>query len=262
MGTVRSHVNGRSAMILRKSILLFLLVALTGFGCETVILKQDIPVSTNPMGAKIYANGNYVGKTPATVSLERTRDHIITLVKDDYRQADVAIQRRYQSEKVLMNAVRSGINAGTFFKDTRMGVNSGFSSSSRAEETGEAYLLVPPVVRVDLVPVSGAVSSGPPQGPRRGGAAASDAPDSQVLDSDYPQEQKFTGQDAVRAGVVAGAAAAAAQVKPIEKKWETSSSMRTYLKPDGSVVRESSGTSVGVSVNPLGLLNLIDKFMR
>ncbi len=120
--------------------------ALFGFGCETMVLRQDIPVSTNPMGAKIYANGNLVGQTPGTVSLERTRNHILTLVKENYRRQDVVITKQYQSNKVLMNAVRSGLDAGLFFKDKRMGINSGFGSISRQEETGEAYVLVPTTV--------------------------------------------------------------------------------------------------------------------
>jgi hypothetical protein len=48
------------------------------------------------------------------------------------------------------------------------------------------------------------------------------------------------------------------QAKPVEKKWETSSSSRTYREPDGTVVTKKSSTSVSVGVNPAGLMNALD----
>ena len=242
-------------MKMKKSILPLLLCMFAAFGCETVILRQDIPVTTNPMGAQIYVNGRPSGQTPTTVSLERNRNHVITLVKEDYRQEDVVIQRQYQSNRVLMKAIQSGVNAGSFFKDARMGVNSGFSSISNQEETGEAYLLVPPVVKINLTPLTPAYGSGAPSD----GAAARRS--NEAIKA-LPQDPQFTARDALQAGVVAGTAAGAANMKPMEKKWETSSSSRTYTQPDGTVVSEKSSTSVGVSVNPAGILNLIDQLTR
>jgi hypothetical protein len=58
----------------------------------------------------------------------------------------------------------------------------------------------------------------------------------------------------------AGAAAGAAAADPIEKRWTTSSSSRTRVQPDGSTVTRSSKTSVGVSVDPAGLVGLVDTF--
>ena len=131
----------------------FVLMALLLGGCTPAVLKQEIPVSTNPMHARIYVNGQPVGQTPGTVSLERNRDHILTLVKEDYRQEDVVIRKQYQADRVFLKAVQSGVNAGLFHKNAAMGISSGYSSMSRQEETGEAYVLVPPAVKVDLVPL-------------------------------------------------------------------------------------------------------------
>jgi len=240
-------------MMNRKLFIVTAIISLLGFGCETPILRQDIPVSTNPMGAKIYADGQLAGQTPGTVSLERTRDHILTLVKENYRQEDVVIRKQYQSDKVLMKAVQSGVNSGLFFKDTRMAVNSGYNSISRQEESGEAYILIPPAVKISLVPLYGP----PPGSPGAGGypPAAVDSPTP-------PADTGLTAKDMLKAGIVAGAAAGAAQTKPIEKKWETSSSSKSYTKPDGTMVTEKSSTSVGVSVNPAGLLNALDTLFK
>jgi hypothetical protein len=231
---------------------LLLCVALVGFGCAPVILRQDVPVTTNPMGAKIYANGQFTGHTPGTVSLERNRDHVLTLVKDDYCQEDVIIRREYQSAKVLMKAIQSGVNAGTFFKDTQMGMNSGLGSISRQEESGEAYILVPRAVKVSLIPRSAPPTSIP-------------GPVDATMEQSGPMPEgssSGTGmnlRDALAAGAAGAAVAGAASAKPIEKKWETWSSSRTTTQADGTVVQERSSTSVGVSVNPVGLLNLLNK---
>jgi len=242
-------------MITDRFFFAFLVVALLGFGCSTPVLRQDIPVSSNPMGAKIYADGQFAGQTPGTVSLERTKDHILTLVMDNYRQEDVEIRKQYQSQKVLMNAIQSGVNSGLFFHDTRMGVNSGFGSISRQEETGEAYTLVPPVVKVSLTPLHGpAPGSSASKGPPVGQSSAPNAsPD---------PSPRISAKDALKAGAVAGAAVGAAQAKPIGKEWKTSSSSRTYTKPDGTRVTEKSGTSVGISVNPAGMVDVIDKLFK
>ena len=231
---------------------LFFLVFFS-FGCETVVLRQEIPVTTNPMGARIYVNGQPRGQTPGEVSLERNKNHVITLVKDGYRQEDVVIQRQYQSTKVLMKAIHSGISAGSFFKDTGMGINSGFSSMSNQEATGEAYLLVPPAVKVNLYPLSGYPADDRGTGWRPSGSPAADVPP--------PPEADLTPKDLLKAGIIAGSVAAA-QSKPIEKKWETSSSSRTYTRSDGTMVSEKSSTSVGVGINPLGVLELIDLIMK
>ncbi len=238
-------------MLRTKYLALFCFIVLFGAGCETTVLKQDIPVSTNPMGAKILADGRPAGQTPGTVSLERNRDHILTLVKENYRQVDVAINKQYQSNKVLMKAVQSGINSGSFFKNAGMGINSGFNSISNQEASGEAYVLAPPSVTVNLIPLQGQPGSPAGTGQYPAGPSAVNTQSSSA-------NMDIQTQDLIRAGVVAGAAAGASQAKPIEKRWETSSSSRTYTEPDGTTVTKKSSTSVGVSVNPLGLLNALD----
>jgi len=204
------------------------------------------------MGARILADGKPAGQTPGTVSLERNRDHILTLVKENYQQVDIVINRQYQSNKVLMKAVQSGVNTGLFFKNAGMGMNSGFNSVSNQEATGEAYVLVPPSVAVTLIPLQGqaasAVSAGARAYPSQAPSAAAPAPASTDMAT----------KDLIQAGIIAGAAVGASQAKPVEKKWETSSSSRTYREPDGTVVTKKSSTSVSVGVNPAGLINALD----
>jgi len=225
------------------------LFILLGAGCSTPVLRQDIPVSTNPLGAKIYTDGKLAGTTPGTVSLERNRDHILTLLKDDYRQEDVIIKKKYLSNKVFIKAIQSGVNSGLFFKDARMAIGSGYSSMSNQEATGEAYVLVPSAVTISLTPSSGAP-------PVNRGAAPAGTADSAATDQD------LTAKDVFKAATIAGAAAGATKIEPIEKKWETSSSSKSYVKPDGTMVKEKSSTSVGVGINPAGLLDILDVLFK
>lgn len=238
-------------LAMKYAVVVFCIVALFGGGCETVVLRQDIPVSTNPMGARILADGKPAGQTPGAVSLERNRDHILTLVKDNYQQVDIVISRQYQSNKVLMKAVQSGVNSGLFFKNAGMGMNSGFNSISNQESTGEAYVLVPPSVAVVLIPLQGQAAR-PAQGQAYPAAPSSGGP------PPPPASTDIATKDLIQAGVIAGAVVGANQAKPVEKKWETSSSSRTYREPDGTVVTKKSSTSVSVGVNPAGLMNALD----
>jgi hypothetical protein len=233
------------------------LVVLLASGCSMPVLKQDIPVSTNPMGAKIYANGQLVGMTPNTVSLERNRSHILTLVKENYRQEDVVIERLYQKDKVYLKAVQSGIHSGLFFKNPAMGVNSSMNSLSSQEETGEAYVLAPPAVKVALTPLGG-VGRSDPVPPA---AAATDAVTAN-RPSGTAEAPPMDNKDFAREIFKIGAGAALTQVKPIEKRVETSSSSRSYVTPDGTRVQEKSGTSVGVGFNPAGLIDIIDVLFK
>jgi hypothetical protein len=223
-------------------------------GCSQPVLRQDVPVTTNPLGAKVYANGQLVGTTPMSVSLERNRNHILTLVKDHYRQEDVVIQKSYQKEKVYLNAIASGVNSGLFFKDPRMGIGGSMSSMSSQEETGAAYVLVPPAVKINLTPAAGA-------------AADVSAPAESMPASSEPMAAATEDSGIDKAGMarglaVIGAAAALSQVKPLEKKVETSSSSRSYVQPDGTKVTEKSSTSVGVSVNPAALFSVVDALFK
>jgi len=225
-------------------------------GCSMPVLKQDIPVTTNPTGARIYANGQPMGVTPATVSLERNRSHIVTLIKENYQQEDVVIERLYQKDRAYLKAIQSGINSGLFSKNPAMGVNSGMNSLSMQEETGEAYILAPQAVKVRLTPL-GSAGSAPLAGQTTVNAAGGQSPPPGIAEA--PSMGK---REMAREVLKMGAGAALTQVPPLEKKVETSSSSRSYVTSDGTRVQEKSGSSVGLSVNPAGLIDVLDVLFK
>ncbi len=237
-------------------VLLFLLTGIFFItGCVPEVYKQNIPISTNPMGAKVYVDGKPAGETPTAVELERTQSHVITLVKEDFRQADVVIHRKKNSEEQLFKAVNSGVSTGMFFKDPTMGMMRGMDAYNMQEKTGEAYTLYPSAVTVNLEPLNDAkaapsqVDPNSPEGqetPRQKETGTEEA-------ADQPN-----GEAMAKGALGAAAMAVAATMGTREKRWETSSSTHTSVQPDGTVVTKKSSTSVGVSVNPAGILNLID----
>ncbi|WP_432736017.1 PEGA domain-containing protein [Maridesulfovibrio sp. FT414] len=126
-------------------------------GCAPVIKTQSIPVSTNPMGATVYADGKVSCTSPCTVELACNADHIITVTKDDFRQQDIIIKRIYQQQKVMMKAVSRGMQSssmavGSGGDKTAWGIMQGVNSMDSQEQTGDAYVLSPSAVSVQLVP--------------------------------------------------------------------------------------------------------------
>ncbi len=75
-------------------------------------------------------------------------------------------------------------------------------------------------------------------------------------------ETRFTAGDVAKAGLVAGSAAMADKAKPIQKTWETSSSSKSYVQPDGTMVTERSSTTVGVRVNAEALPAILDALFK
>ena len=242
----------------RFFLLCCLIWSLFGAGCVPEVYKQRIPISTNPMGAKVYVDGKPAGETPTAVELERTNSHVLTLVKENYRQADVVIHRKKKSEEQLFKAINSGVSTGMFFKDPAMGMMRGMDSYNTQEKTGEAYELYPSAVTVDLKPLDGG----------KGGAAGSDdtAPEAkgaaESMEDRTGAVQNDDGKALVKGALGAAAIATAVAVGTQEKRWQTSSSTKTSVRPDGTVVTKKTSTSVGVSVNPVGVMNLIDTLYK
>ncbi len=234
------------------------LFAVLASGCSRPVLKQDIPVTTNPLGAKVYANGQYMGVTPNTVSLERTRSHILTLIKENYRQEDVVIEKQYQKERTYLKAIQSGVNSGLFFKNPAMGINSGMQSLSSQEETGEAFILAPPAVKVNLMPLAGSSRGDPVRAPA---AAGGGVPAGESRPSGAAEAPSMSQGELAREVLKLGAGAALTQIGPVGKKVESSSS-KNYVTPDGTRVQEKTSTSAGVSFNPAGLVDVLDVLFK
>ncbi|MBI9111685.1 PEGA domain-containing protein [Maridesulfovibrio ferrireducens] len=139
-----------------KNLVALILVAGITSGCAPQIKMQSVPVSSNPMGASVFVDGKETCQAPCKVDLARNADHILTIKKDQFRQQDVIIKRIYQQEKVMMNAVSSGMRSSSMMvgDKTAWGISSGVNSIDSQEQTGDAYILSPSAVAVTLVPMT------------------------------------------------------------------------------------------------------------
>ena len=255
-----------------KSISLFILAcSLILSACSAA--TQNIPVSTNPGGALVYADGKEVGQTPCNVALEKTQPHILTFKKDGFRQVDVQITRKYDTAGVTRDAAQSGLSTSSMGADTEGAVANALMTMGADEESGEAYVLSPSSVVVKLQPV----------GAHAAQATEGQAPITISSDQLAPEDRKALNEQngtvsttepstmgsaieenpAKEAEALLEGAAVAAPTVGTDKEWG-SSHTSTKHEGDGSFSRTTTSTkaSVGVHVNPveagLGVLKLLE----
>ena len=140
-------------------------LALTACSAAT----QNIPVSSNPDGAQVLADGQAVGTTPCNVTLEKTQPHILTVKKDGYKQVDVQVTRKYDTAGVTRNATQSGLWQNSHGGNAEGAVANALMSVGAQEESGDAYVLSPAsVVHQAPAPERGSGSARGPGRCRRG----------------------------------------------------------------------------------------------
>ncbi len=78
---------------MRISILLILVVALTG--CATLFNDKtpSVGMRSNLDAAEVYVNGSYVGEAPIEVDLSIRKDHTILFRKEGYRDKTYRVTR-------------------------------------------------------------------------------------------------------------------------------------------------------------------------
>lgn len=119
-----------------QKMILILLMGLNCVSCATVIngTTQRVPVSSDPVGAYVFVDGNPVGCTPTQIELKRKYDHLITLSKEGYEDETIRV------EPVLSAAVAGNIIAGGFIGWGVDAIN------------GAQYRLIPETVHVKMRP--------------------------------------------------------------------------------------------------------------
>lgn len=64
--------------------------------CATIFhgTSTKIPVTSNPLGAKIIVNGEEMGQTPFNLHLKRKKNYIIRIEKQEYNPLEIRITRK------------------------------------------------------------------------------------------------------------------------------------------------------------------------
>jgi hypothetical protein len=265
--------------------LVFLLTACTA-------ATQNIPVSSNPDGAAVYADGKEVGTTPCNVTLEKTQPHILTVKKDGYHQVDVQITRKYDTATVARDATRAGMWTSSNGANTQGAVSNALMNVSADEQSGDAYVLSPASVVIKLKPVKQVSQASGGQSPVVISPDQLDPADRAKVTGQEPvvispdqldpaDRAKVSGQEqadvqttepatlggavsedpAAAAGAALEGAAVAAPTVGAKTSTKSSHSSESYGPGSYSKKTTTTKTSVGVSVNPveagLGVMKLL-----
>jgi hypothetical protein len=135
-------------------------VALLTSGCATIVkgTTQDIPVASDPAGARIAVDGMPMGTTPGKVTLKRKQSHMVSLEKEGYEVENVAVTNS------MGGAVAGNIIAGGL-------IGWGVDAMS-----GSQYNLHPDTINVRLRPrTAGATAPPTPTTPPAPAASATPA---------------------------------------------------------------------------------------
>ena len=97
--------------------ILAVLTALAFFsqGCATISSNwgQKIPVTSSPMGAKIFVDGKERGETPMELALKRKQDHLIRIELEGYDPYEISIGRKKSPWKsIIGNMIIGGLPFG------------------------------------------------------------------------------------------------------------------------------------------------------
>ncbi len=57
-------------------------------------LTQEVPVTSNPMGATISVDGKPVGQSPLTLTLKKNRSHTVRIEMEGYRPTELRVLRK------------------------------------------------------------------------------------------------------------------------------------------------------------------------
>jgi hypothetical protein len=125
-----------------------------GFGRGTTL--QEIEVTSEPAGARVFLGGNALGVTPARVRLTRKNpNHVLRLEKEGYLPIDIPLRRK------VSGAVAGNIPFGLLALNPLSGPN-GLADNpwSRSEQVAWAFIL--PAIGVGVDFLTGAAYTLPP----------------------------------------------------------------------------------------------------
>jgi hypothetical protein len=94
-------------MPIKRNIHKFLVLLVASFffcqNCATIIsgTSKEIPVTSNPVGARIKVDEEYRGDTPLILELKKNKNHIIHIEKQGYQPLEIRIKRKISGSLAL-----------------------------------------------------------------------------------------------------------------------------------------------------------------
>lgn len=132
--------------------ILSLLVILCLFSCQQQqsAALQKIPVSSYPIGAKVYVDGKEMGITPMQIHLTRNEHHLVTIIKEGFEPCQAQIIKKSLSAALMAKALKRGYDTANFYRSPEMGIRVAQDYLQEEELRGNAFELVPQSLCVHL----------------------------------------------------------------------------------------------------------------
>ncbi len=89
-----------------RKIFVVLILGIFVQGCGTIIhgTRQNVKITSEPSDAEATI-GQLKVKTPATVSLSRDKDHVVTVEKEGYEKATAPINRSFNGVATILGNI-------------------------------------------------------------------------------------------------------------------------------------------------------------
>lgn len=132
--------------------ILFFILSLFLCSCEhsKTSAMQSIPVSSQPLGAKVFVDGEDCGVTPLKLRLTRNEHHLITIIKEGFEPCQAQIIKKPLSAKMMAKALKRGYETANFYKNPEMGIKATEDYLEEEELRGNAFELIPQSLCIHL----------------------------------------------------------------------------------------------------------------
>jgi hypothetical protein len=128
-------------------------------GCATVIrgTSQKIPVTSNPIGAKVIVDGKDMGPSPLTLRLKRKRPHVVRFELEGFNPHEIRIVRVGPSlSTVALMIMGHAAIVSPLVKPITLALGKNIEADNFWEALGEALLIM---MAVDCA-LTGALTAG------------------------------------------------------------------------------------------------------
>jgi PEGA domain len=133
-------------MPIKSNILKFLVLLVASVfscqNCATIIsgTSKEIPVTSNPVGARITGDGEELGYTPLILKLKKKNDHIIRVDKPGYNPLEIRINRKI-SGSLAISIIGNGGTLGPIGAILGLFVGSALIEENRTKDMTLGELL-------------------------------------------------------------------------------------------------------------------------
>lgn len=96
------------------SILLATCLFTSATGCQTIMhgAKQKVSIGSSPGRAKVWVNGDYLGRTPVLREFSRKGDHAVKIQMEGYEPFEVTLEHKVT--KWVLGSFFLGLGIGLF----------------------------------------------------------------------------------------------------------------------------------------------------